>query len=191
MVATKVQSRPKRPLVLLALGALSVLLLSVALLLWFRGTEGTILGQAEWPYGPHAHERTSRMPRLWVIRSEEDFRQATGLPGDGRSRPTIEKWMTKSFGGKGVAFSRQMLVVVVGGAQPTEGYRVEVTKVESDNERSTLRVYWKLHAPEPGQPVSKFPTYPAAVVLLRRFDGEVQLEPLDGAEQKLVEPKKP
>jgi hypothetical protein len=194
MVATKVQSHRKRALVLVALGTLGVLLLYVALLLWFRGDEARILGQVEWPYGGHTYATPSRTPKLLVIRSREELARAGGIVFDGKGRQWWKAFVNKSFGVGEVDFNRQMLVAVVAGSHYTLGYRVEVTKVESDKEHNALRVHWKLHSPDPGQPPPpklKYPVYPATVVLLKRFDRQVRLEPLDEADQKLVEPKLP
>jgi hypothetical protein len=69
-----------------------------------------------------------------------------------------------------VNFDKQRLVIVGGG-------RVAVTKVEPDEKRKTVTVYWKLRAPGPTDAVPKTVTHPALLVLLDRADGEVKFEP--------------
>ncbi len=178
MAGTQLQSGPRRFLWWLVAGsALGALLLSAALLVWARGSGVKMLGQADWPYGRSVQGTVGQTPKLLVVRSMEEFVRASGMPGDGKTRTVLERFLIKAFHTKTVDFSRQMLVVVTGGIQPTDGYRVAVTKIELNDEHTILEVYWKLLPPVPGQPVSKRPGFPAAVVLLKRFDGNFELEP--------------
>jgi hypothetical protein len=156
-------------------GGLFALSLAAAGLVAAYGTGTRILGQADFPFARFAPGQGGQGPQLRVIRSQEELLQASGLPGDGKSRVQLENFLTRAFQLKAVNFHRRTLVVVSGGVQPTDGYRVEVTKIDLD--QGTMRVHWKLHCPGPGQPVAPRATHPAAVVLLKRFDGDVKLEP--------------
>ena len=93
----------------------------------------------------------------------------------------MERFFATAFNTKTVDFRTRTLLLVVAGTQPSRGYRVEVTRVERDREGKALRVHWRLHPPPPGQAGPPAPTHPAALVLLKRFDGEVRLEPPEPA----------
>ena len=69
-----------------------------------------------------------------------------------------------------------MLVGVSGGVQATTGYRVEIIEIAKKANVPGLTVYWKLHAPKPGQPLAKAPTHPAAVALVEQTPGPVQFK---------------
>ena len=186
-----VQLRPyvKRLHPLGVVSGLFLLLLAGALVLWSQGDEVQILGQSEWPNVPSDSEAAGRQPRCLVIRSQQELYRALRMPGDGKTRMQLERFFTKAFHTKKVDFQTRMLVLVVGGTQPSGGYRVEVTRVERGSEGKALRVYWKLQPPPSGQPVTQVVTYPAAVVLLKRFDGDVELEPPAASVKTPGEPK--
>ncbi len=180
MAGTGLQSRPRRALVVVASSGLFALLFA-ALLLWAYVSAVKILGQADWPFARPG--TTAQGPYLRVIRSQQELIQASGAPGDGKTQIMLERFLTKAFQVKTVNFNRHMLLVVGGGVQRTGGYRVEVTGVEFDKDHNALRVRWKLHSPEPGQPVAQRSTSPATLVLLKRLDGDVRLELVQETDQ--------
>jgi len=65
-----------------------------------------------------------------------------------------------------------MILVVAGGRQPSNGYRVEVVwmKIQS----GTLKVSWKLLKPKNGG--DDVITYPATAVLVPAYKGKVAFE---------------
>jgi hypothetical protein len=171
------------------MGGLSLLLLAGTVVLWARGDELKVLGQGEWANVPPDTGAAGREPRVLAIRSQQELFRALGVPGDGKSRTQMERFFATAFHTKTVDFGTRTLLLVVAGTQPSRGYRVEVTRVERDREDKALRVHWKLHPP-PGQAGAPAPTHPAALVLLKRFDGEVRLEPPEPAVEGPGEPKK-
>jgi hypothetical protein len=184
------RAQSKRLWLLGVLGGLFLLLLAGALGLWTQGDKAKVLGQAEWGNVPPEPGAAGREPRCLAIRSQQELYRALGMPGDGKTRMQLERFFTKAFNTKKVDFETRMLLLVTGGAQPSAGYRVEVTRVERSGEGQALRVYWKLHPPPPGQSVTQGPTHPAALVLLSRFNGEVSLEPPETVAEELGKPKK-
>ena len=190
MATVRRRLRLKRLCLLGAIGGLSLLLLAGALVLWAQGDEAKLLGQGEWANVPPDTGAAGREPRVLPVRSQQELYRALGVPGDGKSRTQMERFCTAAFNTKKVDFETRTLLLVVAGTQPSRGYRVEVTRVERDREGQALRVHWKLHPPPPGQAVVPAPTHPAAVVLLKRFDGEVKLEPPEPAAEAPGEPKK-
>jgi hypothetical protein len=186
--------RPRRQVRRLGLlgviGGLSLLLLVGTVVLWAWGDELKVLGQGEWANVPPDTGAVGREPRVLAIRSQQELFRALGVPGDGRSRTQMERFFAAAFNTKTVDFGTRTLLLVVAGTQPSRGYRVEVTRVERDRESQALRVHWRLHPPPPGQAGVPAPTHPAALVLLKHFDGEVRLEPPEPAAQAPGEPEK-
>jgi hypothetical protein len=190
MATVRLRPRVKRLRTLWVVSGLLLLLLAGALVLRAQGHEVQILGQGEWPNAPPDTGPAGRAPRCQVIRSQQELYRALRLPGDGKTRMQMERFFTKAFNTDSVDFETRMLLLVTGGAQPSRGFRVEVTRVERDGDAKTLRVYWKLHPPPPDQPVTQALTQPAALVLLKLFDGEVKLQPPDTPAKAPGEPNK-
>jgi hypothetical protein len=190
MATVRLRPPRKRLRLLGTLGGLSLLLLAGAVVLWARGDEARVLGQGEWANVPPDTGAAGQEPRALAVRSLQELYRALGVPGDGKSRLQMERFFANAFGTKRVDFKTRTLLLVVAGTQPSRGYRVEVTRVERDREGQALRVHWKLHPPPPGQAGAPAPTHPAAVVLLKRFDGEVKLEPPRPAAEAPGGPKK-
>jgi PrcB C-terminal len=184
MATVRLRPRLKRLCLLGVIGGLSLLLLAGAVVLWAQGDAARVLGQGEWANVPPDTGAAGREPRVLAVRSQQDLYRALGVPGDGKSRMQMERFITDAFNTKKVDFEARMLLLVVAGTQPSRGYRVEVTRVERDREGKALRVHWKLHPPPAGPAVAPVPTHPAAVVLLKRFDGEVKLEAPAGGGQE-------
>jgi hypothetical protein len=181
MATVRLRRQVRRLGLLGVIGGLPLLLLAAAVVLWAPGDEPKVLGQGEWANVPPDTGAAGREPRVVVVRSQQELFRALGVPGDGRSRTQMERFFTDAFHTKEVDFQTRTLLLVVAGTQPSRGCRVEVTRVERDREGQALRVHWRLHPPPPGQAGAPAPTRPAAVVLLKRFDGEVQLEPPEPA----------
>jgi hypothetical protein len=158
--------------------------------LWTQGDEVRVLGQAEWRNVPPEPGAASREPRCLVIHSQEELYRALRIPGDGKTRTQMERLFTKAFNTKRVDFQTRMLLLVIGGAQPSGGYRVEVTRVQRGGEGKVLRVFWKLHPPPSEQPGTQVVTHPAALVLLKRFDGDVKLEPPEAGAKAPGQPER-
>jgi hypothetical protein len=184
MARAKRQPATRRILVLGALGVVGALLLIGAVLLWTRRGGDQILGQAELPYLRPPPGAAGQAPQVLVIRSLDEYFRALGMPGDGKTLVMTERFFLKAFGRKAVDFDRHMLLVVTGGMKPTGGYRVEVTGLELDKAQGALKLSLEVHPPSSGQPVSPRPSCPATLVLVKRFDGAVKLEPTDGAAPK-------
>ncbi len=134
------------------------------------GKEAKILARAFWPHG-----QIRKVAQLWVIRSPDELVAATGVRADDKKQ-AIEA-MAKALKVDTIDFDKQMLVAVGAGAKPTGGYRVEITKADTDDAGKTMTVHWKLHSPKPGDIVTQAFTYPAEVILVERFKGEVKVDP--------------
>lgn len=184
IICTRPGPYSQRVRLLGASGVLLALVLFGALLLLAQGNEVKIQGHADWPFVPLSDGGTENGPQHRVIRSQEELLRATGLPGDGKTRLQLESFLKDAFQTKKVNFKRRMLVVVRGGVQRSAGCRVEVTKIEADGQPKVMRVHWKLHAASSDQPEGRRLHYPATVVLIRRFDGEVKFEPSPEAEPR-------
>jgi PrcB C-terminal len=142
-------------------------------------------------------DAVAERPRNAAADSGDEWDELPLLPGGpwkvpGGSSGEVRLWdlATGKAHAKKVDFETRTLLLVVAGTQPSRGYRVEVTRVERDREGKALRVHWKLHPPPPGQAMAPAPTHSAAVVLLKRFDGEVKLEPPEPAVEAPGETKK-
>jgi hypothetical protein len=81
-----------------------------------------------------------------------------------------------------IDFHKQMIVGVSAGVQPTGGYRVEVTRVEKDQDgKGGTTALWRLRTPPPDQRVAQELTHPAEVVLIEHRAGPVQFRRLADA----------
>jgi hypothetical protein len=133
------------------------------------------VAQVDWPYGNVS--RIGQTPKLEVIRGQRDFIVASGMAPDGKTRGMLEKFLLDSFRVKSVNFDSQMLLVVWPGVQPNGVNHVVVTRLMFHKDSNVLKVHWALRPRPPGQPVPSWPRFPAALVMLNRFDGEVTLDP--------------
>jgi hypothetical protein len=97
-----------------------------------------------------------------VIRTEEDFKKAF---------PNLEQ-VKKSLKVESIDFTKQMLIHVTAGSRPTGGYRVNITKVQTDDTGKTLNVNYTVQAPM-GFATQAF-THPGELVLVDRFEGDVK-----------------
>ena len=73
-----------------------------------------------------------------------------------------------------IDWSRQMILIVSGGTQPTSGYRVQVDKLSVA--RKNLIVQWRLSEPGPTDGVLQVQTQPGQIVLCDQFVGSVLFE---------------
>jgi hypothetical protein len=74
-----------------------------------------------------------------------------------------------------IDWTKQMLVVISGGTQPTGGYSVEAKSL--DVKDGKLIVHWKLNTPPKDAVVIQVITNPAQTILVDRFDGDVTFDP--------------
>jgi hypothetical protein len=152
-----------------------------------KDKEVKVLVDAAWLYAPRGKKATG--VRV-AIRNMGELHMATGIPSDSKGRNQMEMILAQPFPGVTVDFDKHMILLVTGGAPPTDGYRVQVTKVALDKEHKTMTVHWRLHTPKKGDTVTEVVTHPGRLVLLKRFDGEVKFEPLSQPKHKFDEPKK-
>jgi hypothetical protein len=83
--------------------------------------------------------------------------------------------LAKLFKVNALDWSKQMVILAEAGRCKTGGYTVEVTSLEVKDKN--LIVKWKLNEPKPGSDVPKEASYPAIVLLVDRFDGDVIFDP--------------
>jgi hypothetical protein len=74
---------------------------------------------------------------------------------------------------KAIDWDKQMVVIILAGAQRSGGYRIEVTGLKV--EKGTLTVSWKLLAPA-GFATAAI-TYPSLAVLVPKHTGKVVFDP--------------
>ena len=138
------------------------------------GRKVKILAQAPWPYAqPNPAGTIGKDQGRIVVRSEDELVKASNLPADGRTRIQVTQFVQKALKVDAVDFKQQMLVIILGGTQPSGGFRVEVNRAEMDETGKLLVLHATLHRPD--GPAIAVLTHPAAVVLLDRFDGEVRV----------------
>ncbi len=75
----------------------------------------------------------------------------------------------------GIDWTKQMVIVVSGGPQPTGGYGIIAKSVEIKGNR--LVVNWELLRPDPSSNVTQAFTHPTVTILVDRFDGDVEFNP--------------
>lgn len=75
-----------------------------------------------------------------------------------------------------IDWKKQMVIVISGGTQRTGGYSVEAKSLEVKGDK--LIVHWKLNTPAPGSFVTQAFTNPAQTILVDRFEGPVEYNPL-------------
>lgn len=107
-----------------------------------------------------------------TIRSADELVKAMGGKTDAdKAAAQVAKLLKVDH----VDWKKHMVIVVSGGMQRTGGYSVQVNHVKLSDK--TLTVAWKLNTPKAGQPVTQAITYPAATILVERFEGEVRFDP--------------
>lgn len=133
-----------------------------------EGTPVTIQGRAPWRAGT----KPGTAPQHLVVRSADEFAK---LLRPGNDAPTVLRDLLKAMKLDSIDWSRQMLVVVTGGAQKSGGYRLEITGVAVKGDVMTVR--WKLHSPRPTDIVTMAFTHPAETVLVPSHAGTVVFDP--------------
>src|SRR5207248_2627096 len=126
-----------------------------------QGKEVKIAARALWPDGWKAEEPA----RQWIVRHYQDLVNPRIEAPDNvieRMRQEASDRYAKALKVDKIDWDKQMVVGVSGGVQPTGGYTLEVTKVETDGKRMT--VHWAVRPPAEGQKVAQEPTHPAAVL---------------------------
>ncbi len=130
-----------------------------------------VLARAFWPDGWKAE-----LPaRHWVVRSRgELIDPRLRAPEEvlERMRRENEARYAKALKVATIDWGKQMLVGVSAGTQPSDGFRVEIVRVEKEGKENRLTVRWKLHAPK--KEGEGRPTHPAAVALVEQFAGSVR-----------------
>jgi hypothetical protein len=135
-----------------------------------------VLARTFWPDG----WKTSNPAQAWVIRDRDELidpRLRAPEPVLEKMRQEAEAKLAKALKVNAIDFTRQMVVGVSAGVQPTAGARVAITKVETDAAGQTMTVHWELHAPKPGTAAPARLTHPGAVALVDRFSGTVRFHP--------------
>jgi hypothetical protein len=112
-----------------------------------------VIGRAPWP----APARPGTPGQQVVIRSLDELRKATSTPPES---------LAKSFKVDALDFDKQMIVVATAGAQPTGGFKFDITSVAVKGD--TLTVKWKL-TPPTGVVTNAF-THPGEAVLVEKAD---------------------
>jgi PrcB C-terminal len=99
-----------------------------------------------------------------------------------RLRREKAKQYARALGVPVIDFERQMVVGVSAGVQPTEGYRVEIARVEGGRDgKPGTTVVWRLLTPPADQQVAQALTHPAEVVLVENREGPVEFRRLADA----------
>lgn len=107
-----------------------------------------------------------------VVRSAEELVKAMGGKTDAdKATAQVAKLLKVDH----IDWKKHMVIVVSGDMQRTGGYSVQVNHVKLSDK--TLTVEWKLNTPKAGQPVTQAITYPAATILVERFEGTVRFDP--------------
>jgi hypothetical protein len=131
-----------------------------------------ILARGVWPV-------RETKPAQRVIRNGEELALAHGIDPEHAREMRMQTAAAKDVAAllkvKGIDWSKQMLIVVAAGTKPTGGYSVEVLTLPV-RER-TLTVNWRLNSPSPDSAVTSALTYPAQMVLVERFTGQVKFDP--------------
>ncbi len=131
-----------------------------------------ILARGVWPV-------QEEKPAQRVLRSGEELATALGVePQNAKEKRFQNEAMrdtAKLLKVKNIDWDKQMLLVVADGAKRTGGYRVEIVSLRIKD--GTLTVNWKLHAPPADAVVTQAITYPAQMVLVERFRGNVRFDP--------------
>lgn len=131
------------------------------------------IARAFWPDGwkPEAPRQE------WFVRDHSaliDPRLAAPEPVLERMRAEALARYTKALQVETIDFTKQMVIGVSGGVQPA-GARVEITRVERDDAKKSLTVFWRLHVPKKDAPAEGI-AHVAEVVLVERFAGAVRFE---------------
>jgi hypothetical protein len=74
---------------------------------------------------------------------------------------------------KEIDWGKQMVILVMPGAQPSGGYRVEVASASV--EKGVMTVKWKLHKPKGAAPAAE--SYPSEAILVPKHAGKVVFDP--------------
>lgn len=131
-----------------------------------------IVARAVWPV-------REDKPQQLVIRNAQELAIALGVDAkDARHRRFQNDAVAdtiKLLKVKGIDWDREMLVVVMAGAQRTGGYRVDIESVRVKD--GTLLVGWKLHPPAADAVVTQAISYPGQMALVDHFHGRVQFDP--------------
>jgi hypothetical protein len=129
-----------------------------------------ILGRGNWK----APATQGAPARQLVIRTASEYAKSVGT----RESPQVALKNLSQEMKVDVDWNKHMLIVVTAGAQPTGGYRVEITDLRQSGE--TMTVHWKLHKPMPGALTTSALTHPAEMVLVEKFSGKVVFDPPAG-----------
>jgi hypothetical protein len=131
-----------------------------------------VLARGVWPV-------RNKRPAQLVIRSAEELARSHGIDGedarDRRFQMDVTADAAQLLNVKTIDWTKQMLVVVAAGLQPTGGYSVEILALPVKDK--TLTVRWKLNSPKPDAAVRKARSYPGQMVLTERFSGSVKFDP--------------
>src|SRR5262249_24077477 len=138
--------------------------------------EVKILAQAPWTFAQVDPKGIGKGQKTYVIRSQEDLITASGLPGDGRTRMQLARFLKDALKIEKMDYDKHMLVVVTGGVQASGGFSLKATKAVSDGQN--LTIHWKLEAPK--DVATNAITHPAGIFLLDRVAGEVRFQPAVG-----------
>ncbi|HVS36145.1 MAG TPA: protease complex subunit PrcB family protein, partial [Gemmataceae bacterium] len=134
-----------------------------------KAKEIKVLAQAEWTPGP------SVAADFRAIRSPRELALAHGQPDDRATDTSVQEreaqLASRMFNVESIRWNNDMVIVVSPGAQPTSGYKVEITSLNVEN--NVLHVHWRVIPPGPDAAVKKEPSHPAEAALTTRFDGEV------------------
>ena len=140
-----------------------------------QGKEIKATARASWPDGWKAEEPA----RQWFVRHYADLIDPRLEAPENvleRMRQAASDRYVKALKADAIHWDKQMVVGVSAGVQPNGGYKVEVTRVETDADGKRMTVYWTLRPPAKGEKFAPEPAHPAEVVLVEQFPGEVQFK---------------
>lgn len=146
-----------------------------------EGRPVKVLARGPWPHLPlynPAGKSTTREPETWVIRTPAELARAAGGRGALVTVP-------KAFEREAIDFEKQMVLAVEDRGQPLVGsstggppsalYSVSIVRIELDEPRRSMTVFWRRVPRGKDQGIL---SHPLEAVLVERFDGEVKFERL-------------
>jgi len=117
-------------------------------------------------------------PLQAVVMDAEQLVKTTGNPEKAKDEAVQKKTvdsMAQAMKVKDIDWNKQMMIVVGGGKQSTDGFVVDVTGVEKRGDM--LVVLWKLQKVKAGTPVTEGAKHPTMAILVGKFDGAVTFDP--------------
>ncbi len=117
-------------------------------------------------------------PQQVVVTDAEGLVKAIGDPDKAKDAGIQEKTvesLAQSFKVKAIDWNKQMVVVVGGGVQPSNGFTVDVPSI--DKKGDNLVVRWKVQKPKPGTSVTEVKSQPTLAILIDKSAAEVQFDP--------------